>query len=133
MTQIDTHLLADLPGDIAAIGEEFSSAIHDQHGRQSARRSRARRAAVALAAVGVGSGTALGAQQIGRHAVRPGWILNRCIAREIAAPGTYTSVEQMHQACGLPYTPPSTQPPPRLPRQVTSTSSAAVRGTRTGP
>jgi hypothetical protein len=105
--------LTELPADIAAIGIELSRAIHAQHRRRTLRRSRARRAAAVLAAIGVGSGTALAAELVGRG----GHFSNSCMDRAITAPrGTYTSLEQLHEACGLPYTPPvENRHPPALP------------------
>lgn len=117
MNQIDQQARAELPSDIATIGAEFSRAIHAQHRRHAARRSRAQRAAVGLLVLGVGSGTALAAEL----AVQPGHFLNPCLARAVATPqGTYTSLQQLDQACGQPYTPPIATPPPPLPQTLSA-------------
>jgi hypothetical protein len=114
MKQIDWQSQDAMPSDIAAIGEDFSRAIHADHRRRKVRRSRGRRAIVVIAVVGVGSGTALAAQV----AVEPGYVLNPCIARAIATPGLYPSLWALDKACHLPgTTPPSLPPvpPPPLP------------------
>jgi hypothetical protein len=123
MNEINRNPLTELPADIAAIGIEFSRAIHAQHRRRTFRRARARRAAVVLAAIGVGSGTALAAELVGRD----GRVTDPCIARAITAPpGTYRSLEQLNKACGLPYTPPVGTPhPPALPGTSTISGTAS--------
>lgn len=98
MNENTRNPLTELPADIAAIGIELSRAIHVQHRRRTLRRSRARRAAVVLATPAVGSGTALAAELVGRD----GYFTNPCYARAVTAPrGTYTSLAQLHKACGF--------------------------------
>ena len=127
MSQIGRKLLDAMPSDIAAIGEEFSRAIHEDHRSRKARRARVRRAIIVVAVMGVGSGTALAA----KLALAPGYVLNPCIAHAIEKPGLYTSLEEIHKACHLPgrATPRESPPPPlRLPNG----SSPGVRRTRIG-
>jgi hypothetical protein len=125
VSQISRKLLDAMPSDIAAIGEEFSRAIHEDHRSRKARRARVRRAIIVVAVMGVGSGTALAA----KLALAPGYVLNPCIAHAIQKPGLYTSLEEMHKACHLPgrATPRESPPPPlRLP----NASSPGVRRAR---
>ena len=120
MKRIDWQSQDAMPSDIAAIGEEFSRAIHADHRRRKARRSRVRHAIVVIAVVGVGSGTALAAQfAVEPRSVKPGYVLNPCIARGIETPGLYPSLRAMDKACHLPGTKAASShpvPPPRLPR-----------------
>lgn len=134
MSRVDWKPQDAMPSDIAAIGEEFSRAIHADHRRRKARRSRMRRAIVVIAVVGIGSGTALAAQ-VAVEPVEPGYVLNPCIARGIETPGLYPSLWAMDEACHLPdTTPPSSPPapPPPLPRWIgPSGPSAGAHRTRT--
>jgi hypothetical protein len=128
MRQVEWKPQDAMPSDIAAIGEEFSRAIHADHRRRKARRSCVRRAIVVIAVVGVGSGTALAAQV----AVEPGYVLNPCIARAIETPGLYPSLWALDKGCHLPDTPPPSSqpvPPPHLPQWIGS--SAGAHRTRT--
>jgi hypothetical protein len=127
VSQIDRKLLAAMPSDIAAIGEEFSRAIHEDHRSRKARRARVRRAIIVVAVMGVGSGTALAA----KLALAPGYVLNPCVAHAIEKPGLYTSLEEMHKACHLPgRATPRESPPPPLPQP--NASSPGVRRSRIG-
>ena len=103
MNQIDWKPQDAMPSDIAAIGREFSRAIHKDYRRRTARHSRVRRAIIVVAVMGVGSGTALAAQTAAEH----GYFLNPCIAHAVEVqqtgqPFPYTSLEEMLKACDLP-------------------------------
>lgn len=100
-----------MPRDVAAIGAELSRAIHSDHRRRRARRSRALRASVVLALLAVGSGTALAA----RVALGTGRLLNPCIARAVGHPWAYPSRAQEELACHGPDSRQVPSPPPPLP------------------
>jgi hypothetical protein len=55
--------------------------------------------------------------------------VNTCLRQAVSAPqGTYTSLRQLMQACGLPTTPQSTAPPtpPPLPTLAPTSMTAAT-------
>jgi len=128
VNEIDPSPQTEMPCDIASIGVALSRAIHAQHRRRTVRHSRVRRAVIVLAAIGIGSGTALAAQL----ALKPAYFVNPCLRHAVSAPrGTYTSMQELLQACGLPHTPPSTTPPP--PPRLPSTSTTAPTASRSRP
>ncbi len=131
MNEIDPSALTEMPREIASIGVALSRAIHAEHRRRVVRHSRLRRAVIVLAAIGIGSGTAFAAQL----GVQPAYFVNTCLRQAVSAPqGTYTSLQELMQACGLPYTAPSTTPPtPPPPPTLPNASTTAATASRSRP